>query len=92
MMNLQKEEGPWTTSEQELGKEVTDYYQQLFASQGEMNLEGILSSIPHTINDHMNEKLTKIVTEKEIKIALFSVNPNKSLNPEGMTPLFFQKF
>ena len=34
MSNVQRDDGIWTKSEKEIGKEVASYYQQLFDSQG----------------------------------------------------------
>ncbi|XP_027181659.1 uncharacterized protein LOC113780035 [Coffea eugenioides] len=92
MLNIQRENGTWTNSEEELGKEVANYYRVLFTSSGCEGLDEILSGLPSTITTEMNDKLTKEVDELEIKTALFSMNPNKSPGQDGMTPLFFQKF
>lgn len=92
MLNIQREDGTWTSSEKEVGEEMACYYQQLFDSQGVEGVEEMLNGIPNTITDYMNANLTRTVTEKEIQTALFSMNPNKASGPDGMTPLFFQKF
>ena len=54
--------------------------------------EDILEGISKSVNDQMNLYLTKPVSEKEIKKALFSMHPSKVLGPDGMSPTFFQKF
>mgnify|MGYP004706984917 FL=1 len=92
MLNIQRENGTWTNSEEELGKEVANYYRILFTSSGCEGIDEILSGLPSTITTEMNDKLTKEVDELEIKTALFSMNPNKAPCQDGMTPLFFQKF
>ena len=52
----------------------------------------ILEGIPLSINQEMNTKLTKPVEEDEIRVALFSMQPDKAPGQDGMSPLFFQRF
>ncbi|KAL0434845.1 UNVERIFIED_CONTAM: hypothetical protein Sradi_0192400 [Sesamum radiatum] len=40
----------------------------------------------------MNESLLLPFTEQEVRNAVFSMSPIKSLGPDGMPPLFYQKF
>lgn len=44
------------------------------------------------ISEVMNQKLTKEISPKEVKLALFLLNPDKALGPDGMTSLFYQWF
>ena len=90
--NLKREDGSWTTTDEEITAEVAKYYKHLFKSSEIQCLEDILDGIPSTITDHMNGNLTRPVEEYEIKVAIFSMNPNKAPGPDGMTPLFFSTF
>lgn len=89
---LEKEQGGWCTTEEEFGEEITQFYNQLFTSSKPSDFDEILNGIPRTITEQMNLQLTRPVTEKEIRIAVFSMHPNKSPGPDGMSPVFFQKF
>ena len=84
--NLQREDGSWTTNDQEIAHEIAAYYKQLFKSSRIDCLDDMLDGIPRTIIDQINRNLTRLVEESEIKVAFFS------MNLDGMTPLFFQKF
>ena len=92
IQNLRMANGEWTANEDELGKEVANYYKDLFKSSATGELEVILDGIPVTITEQINKELTKKVDENEIKSAFFSMDPNKAPGSDGMSPLFFQKF
>lgn len=40
----------------------------------------------------MNEDLTKAYTEEEVVEALTQMSPTKASGPDGMAPIFYQKF
>ncbi|XP_071906010.1 uncharacterized protein [Coffea arabica] len=90
--HLQREDGSWATTDEEIITEVDNYYKHLFNSTRIECLADILDGLPSTITDHMNGNLTRPVEDNEIKLALFSMNPTKAPGPDGMTPLFFQHF
>ncbi|XP_027166019.1 uncharacterized protein LOC113765985 [Coffea eugenioides] len=90
MLNIQKEDGTWTKSEEEFGKEVADYYRVLFSSSGSEGIAEILYGIPPTITTEMNATLTREVDGMKIKSALFSMNPNKAPGQDGFSNLLKQ--
>ena len=89
---IQKANGNWCTSEEEIEKELCDHYTELFKSSQPEGLQEILHEVPRTITRQMNEQLIKPVEESEIKLALFSMHPNKATDIDGMSPLFFQQY
>ena len=85
---LQKEDGTWTESEEELSTEIAGYYRILLDSNEGGDLNEVLHGIPHTITDELNRNLLKPVLEEEIKSVIFSMNPEKAPGIDGMSPLF----
>lgn len=65
-------------------------FSELFQAK-EANWQEVLQGIPTTITDDQNGKLLKPIEHKEVKEALFQMNPDKAPGPDGMTPGFFQK-
>jgi exonuclease III len=47
--------------------------------------------IPRLINEDINNKLTREVTQQEIKEALDQMNPDKAPGPDGFTARFYQQ-
>lgn len=89
---LQKRSGEWCEGEEETCKEILDYFTQIFSSDKPGDFAEILQGIPQTVTAAMNRKLIRPVTDQEISQAVFSMHPNKSPGPDGMSPAFFQKF
>ena len=54
-------------------------FKELFRSKGVTQIDMALERISQTISDHMNSELTQPIKDKEIKAALFSMNPTKPL-------------
>lgn len=90
--SLKKKDGNWCNNDDEVKEEILSYFQNIFQTNHPEDSPSIMNGIPHSITEEMNKKLTKPVTEKEIQEALFSMHPNKAAGPDGMSPLFFQKF
>lgn len=85
-------QGGVCAGKEEVLKEVSDYYENLFQSEDVGGWEAKLEGIPTTITAHMNSRIIRPVEDCEIKKATFSMNSNKAPGMDGMTPLFFQSF
>ena len=72
MKKLQKEDGNWAKTNEEIGSETTGYYMKLFSnSNNSSNVQEILEWIPKSITEEMNRELIKSMTEEEIKLPFF---------------------
>ncbi|XP_071905749.1 uncharacterized protein [Coffea arabica] len=57
ILDMQRDDGSWTRSEEELSAEIANYYKNLFKSTEGENLDEILEGIPQTITESMNNNL-----------------------------------
>ncbi|KAL3502871.1 hypothetical protein ACH5RR_037320 [Cinchona calisaya] len=89
---LQRCDGTWYSSEEDIVAEIAKFYEDLFKSSDCTEFDEVLEGIPFVITASMNEELTKSFKAKEVKEALFSMHPDKAPRPDSMTPFFFQKF
>ncbi|KAL0448876.1 UNVERIFIED_CONTAM: hypothetical protein Slati_1444000 [Sesamum latifolium] len=55
-------------------------------------MERVLASMENQVTDAMNPDLTRAFTPEEITRALNQMHPLKSPDPDGMSPIFFQKY
>jgi hypothetical protein len=80
--------------DEQLKKYATKYYKGLFGSPSENNFsldESIRDDIPQ-VTEGENEKLTKPFGEEEVKKAIFDMEHNKVLGPDGFPVKFYQVF
>ncbi|XP_071932920.1 uncharacterized protein [Coffea arabica] len=78
--------------EEETGTKIIQYFKGIFTAEALQCIDAILNEIPQSITSMMNKQLILPVTEQEVHRIVFSMHPNKLLSPDGMTPIFFQKF
>jgi len=89
---LLDENGNVVEDEEGLLEIATSYFRQIFESSNLEDIADALGEVSTTIAGTINEDLTALVTEWEVKLALFAMHPEKASGPDGMTALFYQKF
>ncbi|XP_071918974.1 uncharacterized protein [Coffea arabica] len=70
--SLQREDGTWCKSEGEVEGEINGYFRKLFTSTNPRQFDAILNGIPQVITGQMNNKLTRPVSEMEVRKAVTS--------------------
>lgn len=71
---------------------VINYFSTLFSTSGQPNHMDILDTIPHKVDDYMNSQFNEPFDDEEIYLAVKQMYPRKAHDPDGMAPLFYQKF
>lgn len=89
---LQRRDGSMATDYIENREIARDYFLDLLDSRGIDNLDHILSRVSCCINDNMNQSLTAIYTNEEIKKALKGMGPTKATGSDGFPAIFFQMY
>ncbi|OMO67823.1 reverse transcriptase [Corchorus capsularis] len=73
---------------------IMDYYQSIFSSDNpnRNDILKVTSLIGQRVSPKMSDLLDKEFTSKDIKEAIFQMNPCKAPGPDGMNPCFFQTY
>lgn len=75
---LHAQDGSLITSQEGIETAVTEFYQNLFSTQDNLEPEEILLHVPRRVTDEMNEILSRPYTADEVRQALFMMGPNKA--------------
>ncbi|XP_073360389.1 uncharacterized protein [Aegilops tauschii subsp. strangulata] len=89
--SLARSDGQLTDDAAELEAMKTQFYTNLYTSEGVSNMEEVLDSVPRKVTDDMRAMLDAKYTEEEVKTALYQMFPMKSPGPDGFTAHFFQR-
>ena len=73
---------------------MVSYFQRIFKSQGVLTdaSQKVLGAVSPRVTPEMNNLLLQSYSAEEIRVAVFHMHPSKSPGPDGMTPLFYQRF
>ncbi|KAL0306177.1 UNVERIFIED_CONTAM: putative mitochondrial protein [Sesamum radiatum] len=84
----------WVEKPDDIQQHIISYFRDVFASSHPRGND-IANGIEHLrslVDASMAEDLLQPYTETEVTAALFQMAPLKSPGPNGMSPIFFQKF
>ena len=92
---LENSAGTIFYEEPHIVQEITSYFQTIFTSTSnpELSLESsaiVEQAICPCISAETNETLIKVPTAEEIRVAMFSIHPEKAPGPDGFSSCFFQ--
>ena len=88
---IQDEKGKIITKAKDIFKHIESYFKSLYTTTGSILNTHLMEGIPCSVTDEMNAKLTQPIMEKEIKEAIFAMNPDKSPGPDGMSAAFYRQ-
>ncbi|KAL0411402.1 UNVERIFIED_CONTAM: hypothetical protein Slati_3729900 [Sesamum latifolium] len=79
---------------QEVQQCILNYFHQIFTSSRPLpeDIQSGTEHLPGLVDPEMAEDLQRPYIEIEVTKALFSMSPLKSPGPDGMPPIFYQKF
>ena len=71
---------------------ILDYFKDIYSTSFPADFGASLGAVDRKISDTMNEDLLLEFRAEEIRRALKQMHPTKSPGPDGMSPVFFQKY
>lgn len=90
IQRLKTNEDEWREGQQEVTQVILDHVVEIFASSDPQGIEKCIRAIPTKGDDRMNDDLSRLVTNDEIKKAAFSLRALKVPGSDGLNGLFFQ--
>uniref|UniRef100_A0A2N9EX83 Reverse transcriptase domain-containing protein n=1 Tax=Fagus sylvatica TaxID=28930 RepID=A0A2N9EX83_FAGSY len=84
--------GVWQSGAEEVEHTIVEYYKDLFTTSQPGNFDEILSGVDRMITIDMNQQLDAEFTAAEVEHALNQMGPLKAPGPDGMAPIFYQKY
>jgi hypothetical protein len=88
---LKRVDGSLVTREDELGSMASNFYKELYTSEGVQGMDEVLQWVPSKVSSVMNNMLDAPFEMSEIKTALFEMYPTKAPGPDGFPAHFFQR-
>lgn len=76
---MKRGDGSEATEQEELEQLASDFYQQLFSAQEELEPNLVCRYVPRKVTDQMNYVLDGEFSSDEVEKALFMMKPGKSL-------------
>lgn len=91
LLKLQDSNGEWHENKEGIRNIIVEYFSDLFKSSGVSELLSEREEVQQ-VSVQQNEKLVKPVSIEEVRLATFSMHPDKSPGIDGLNPCFFQTY
>jgi hypothetical protein len=71
---------------------LINYYSSLFTTSQPEQIDEVVAQVSSVVTEDMNKALTREFTAPEVELALKQMAPTKAPGPDGMPPVFYQKY
>ncbi|CAN6234585.1 unnamed protein product [Urochloa humidicola] len=88
---LKREDGSWTSDQNEMQGMAKDYFTDLFLRDNDVDPQELIDLLDPRITDDINRDLCKPYSVEEISDAMFQIGPLKAPGPDGFPARFFQR-
>ena len=92
ILGQEDEAGQWVDEEEDLGRVVEAYFQNMFTSSNPSQFEEILVGLQSVITAEMSASLSCEYQAEEVLLALKQMAPLTALGPDGMSPIFYKTY
>ena len=69
-----------------------EYFEKIYSTEHPSEYEVQVENVERCITPEMNKYLLEAFGAEEVRYALNQMHPSKSLGPNGMSLLFYQKY
>jgi hypothetical protein len=82
----------WKEDKDEVVRIVIRYYETIFRSSQPIQIDEVVAHVPQVVSQSMNDILIREFTGVEVEEALKKMASLKALGPDGLPPLFYQRY
>lgn len=90
ILRIQDNNGVWLETDKNITNHFSEYFSNLYSSNGPQVWEEVLDFVDTLVTDEMNDKLTVEVTLQEVKEAVFDLGATKAPGLDGFSGIFYQ--
>ena len=89
---LEDANGVWQDSDEAIQDIISNYFSSIYWSDQPSYFSLVIDAVETKVTAKMNDSLLQAFQPEEIQVALQQMHLIKSLGPNGMPPIFFQKY
>lgn len=82
----------WLDNQDDIERVILDYFTNIYSSNHPSSFEASLRAVCQRVTPEMNEALLCEFREDEVSLALNQMHHTKAPSPDGMSPIFYQKY
>lgn len=92
--SIQDSNGVIGKGQKEIAKFAEDYFKNLYTSANTdpRLYTRVFQGFQKRVTEAMSQDLLRMVTEEEVKDAIFDMGPHRAPGPDGFSAIFYQKF